>query len=330
VDLIQELGELAFASRLKRLSDRLMRDVAAVYAAHDVEFEPRWFPVLYLLRTRSPMAITEIAATLGVTHPAVNQTAAAMARHGLLISARDRQDDRRRLLALSAKGRALGNRLQPVWAEIETATRALLATEAPDMLAGIERIERSLERQSVAARILAAKSLPAVSEIEIADYAPRWRGDFARLNREWLEEYFTLEPADEAVLEDPERTILQPGGAILFALRAGRPVGTVALIRHDAVTFELAKMAVTRALRGGGIGRRLAQAAIERARECGARRLVLQTSARLAAATHLYYALGFRRARPGLRIPNPYHRPTFAMQLGLGGTPARSVTRRKK
>jgi GNAT superfamily N-acetyltransferase/DNA-binding MarR family transcriptional regulator len=329
MDLIQELGELAFASRLKRLSERLMRDVAAVYAAHDVDFEPRWFPVVYLLRTRSPMAITEIAITLGVTHPAVNQTAAAMARHGLLVSKRDRHDERRRLLALSARGRALGDRLQPVWAQIGAATRDLLEAEAPGMLGDLARIERSLDERSVGQRIGADRRRRPAPQVEIADYAPCWRADFARLNREWLEEFFTLEPQDAAVLADPEKTILVPGGTILFALVEGRPVGTVALVRHDADTVELAKMAVTATLRGGGIGRRLAQAAIERARDSGARQLILQTSARLVAATRLYRELGFRRCRRTTPMPHSYRRPTFVMQLDLRGAAFKPGSRRR-
>ena len=49
IDLIRKLGPLAFASRLKRLSERLMKDVALVYKDLNVDFQPRWFPVLYLL-----------------------------------------------------------------------------------------------------------------------------------------------------------------------------------------------------------------------------------------------------------------------------------------
>ena len=37
MDIIQELGSLAFASRLKRISERLMKDVSRVYADLDVD-----------------------------------------------------------------------------------------------------------------------------------------------------------------------------------------------------------------------------------------------------------------------------------------------------
>jgi GNAT superfamily N-acetyltransferase/DNA-binding MarR family transcriptional regulator len=328
MDLIRELGELAFASRLRRLSERLMRDVASVYAEEKVPFEPRWFPVLFLLRGRPPMAVTEIAATLGVTHPAVNQIAAAMARKGLLVSSKDRRDDRRRLLGLSARGRTLGNRLEPVWKEIESATRDLIDHEAPGILDELGRIERSLDSRSVFQRIHDRRAGLDPDRLEIVAYAKRLRGAFAKLNREWLEEYFEVEPADEQVLADPEGTILEEGGQILFALLDGRPVGTAALIRCDATTFELAKMAVTSKLRGKGVGRRLALAAIERARDAGAYTLILRTSRRLIAATRLYESLGFARIRSSKATATAYRRPTYTMKLDLREAP-RVPARRK-
>ena len=57
----------------------------------------------------------------------------------------------------------------------------------------------------------------------MVDFEPRWRDDFARLNLEWLERWFTVEPGDREVLGDPEAHILAGGGRILFAVDRGRP-----------------------------------------------------------------------------------------------------------
>jgi len=74
------------------------------------------------------------------------------------------------------------------------------------------------------------------ASFRIVDYAPRWRGDFARLNIEWLERWFTVEPIDREVLGDPETHILAPGGHVLFAIdEHDRVVGTVALKCESAV-----------------------------------------------------------------------------------------------
>jgi putative acetyltransferase len=60
--------------------------------------------------------------------------------------------------------------------------------------------------------------------------------DFARLNIEWLERGFTVEPHDREVLGDPEAHILAPGGRILFAVdQADKALGT-GLSRSCATT----------------------------------------------------------------------------------------------
>lgn len=46
----------------------------------------------------------------------------------------------------------------------------------------------------------------------IVGFDRRWRGDFARLNLEWLRRWFVVEPVDEEVLADPETHILAGGG----------------------------------------------------------------------------------------------------------------------
>lgn len=131
----------------------------------------------------------------------------------------------------------------------------------------------------------------------IVGFDPRWRGDFARLNLEWLRRWFVVEPVDEEVLGDPETHILAGGGRVLFALRdegAGeRAVGTVAL-RHDGGgIYELTKMAVEPGLRGTGIGRALLLAAIGEYRALDGRELYLESSAVLEPAIALYASAGF-------------------------------------
>jgi GNAT superfamily N-acetyltransferase len=56
-------------------------------------------------------------------------------------------------------------------------------------------------------------------------------------------------------------------GAILFARLGSNIVGTVALKREDAATFELTKMAVDKRWQGRGLGRSLLESACRLARE---------------------------------------------------------------
>lgn len=345
MDLLADLGELALASRLRRLSDRLLRDVSRLYGDLDVPFEARWFPLLQALRRQSPQTVTGLARALGLTHPAVTALAREMARHGLVASRQDPRDARRRLVRLTAGGRAVNERLDPIWEEIRQANRELLAEDGVDLLAALGRLEARLDRRSMYERVVArleadrAAAGPAASagaggkgsaaaaakparlaappaeRIAIVPYRPAYKKHFRALNEAWLREHFSVEPEDAALLADPNGRIVRRGGAVLFALRDGEVVGTCALLRHRADLWELAKMAVAAPMRGQGLGRRLAEAAIDEARRRGARTLFLETSPVLKPALALYRSLGFRRVRQGPLGPTKYRRPTIVMTM---------------
>ena len=86
MDSVKELKELAFATRLKRLSERLTKDVTLIYTKMNIDFEAKWFAIISILRDQSPMTITEIAANLGVTHTAVNNLAEELIAKGYITS----------------------------------------------------------------------------------------------------------------------------------------------------------------------------------------------------------------------------------------------------
>ncbi len=152
-NVIRQLGALALASRLRRLGERLQRDASRIYREQRLEFEARWFPVAYLLSREPPMSVTAVADALGMTHPAVNQIATQMVRRGLLISRKDKDDERRRLLSLAPKGRQVVGELQPLWDAVEECTRRLIREAGGDLLSGIAAIEKSLDRREMYDRI---------------------------------------------------------------------------------------------------------------------------------------------------------------------------------
>ena len=53
-----------------------------------------------------------------------------------------------------------------------------------------------------------------ITGIEIIPFESQYAEDFKRLNLEWLEKYFEVEPADEEVLSQPH-LIIEQGGALL-------------------------------------------------------------------------------------------------------------------
>ncbi|HEY3937903.1 MAG TPA: GNAT family N-acetyltransferase [Bryobacteraceae bacterium] len=140
---------------------------------------------------------------------------------------------------------------------------------------------------------------------------------FRELNESWISTYFVIEEKDREVLDDPVGHILDSGGRIFMATKGDGAIGCCALLAMEDGSFEVAKMTVSEAYRGNGVGRKLLEFVIERAKAMGARRLYLETNSKLTNAIHVYEALGFRHL-PAERIhPSPYARANVYMELML-------------
>ena len=129
--------------------------------------------------------------------------------------------------------------------------------------------------------------------MEIVEFASGHAPAFKALNEAWIGKYFALEAKDREVLGDPQGKIIDKGGRIFVAIKDGVAVGCAALLKMDDGGYEVAKMTVSEALRGSGLGRLLMQRCIEAGAEMGATRLYLETNSSLAPALGLYRAMGF-------------------------------------
>ena len=156
-----------------------------------------------------------------------------------------------------------------------------------------------------------------VAQIGIRQFQPGDAAAFRRLNEQWITRFFRIEPKEELILAEPQKTILDPGGKIFFATSGASCVGCCALIRMGDKEFEVAKMAVEPSYQRAGIGRRLLHAVIEEGRRAGARRLYLETNHVLTPAIRLYESLGFKPVDVDRVIPSPYARADVYMELIL-------------
>ncbi len=323
MDFLSELGGLALASRLRRLTDRLYREGEKVYAAFDAPFTARWFPVIARLDAvgKHPMTITEVAADLGITHPAVIKIVRELERKGLAFSTQDIKDARKRRISLTPEGERLVSEIRPLWEAFSCAARELFDEIGYDLPKVIDSVERALDKRDMSQRISSYTEGDS-RDIEIVDHSNELAHHFRELNEQWLQEDFRIEPYDETQLADPEKEIINNGGFILYARSAGRIVGTVALVRLSSRRFELAKMAVLKSERGRGIGRRLLEAAVDRARSHRAASIVLMTHEKHEAATKLYRDFGF--VDKATRIPSAKKTERaadgFSMELDLRTT----------
>ena len=132
-----------------------------------------------------------------------------------------------------------------------------------------------------------------MTNIKIIDYQSEHQPYFEKFNRQWIEELFEMEPLDEWVLTNPDKSILEPGGAILMALYNGIPAGTVGLRKVDNETYEFTKMAVDPNYQRKGIAEAISYASFRKAKVLGATRVILYSNTLNTGAIKLYEKIGF-------------------------------------
>ncbi|HTF05725.1 MAG TPA: MarR family winged helix-turn-helix transcriptional regulator [Bacteroidia bacterium] len=151
--IIDDLGPLAVAARLQRLADIIRSDGAIVYQAHDIDFHPKWFPVVYVLHKKGPTSVVDLAAEVGIAHPSVIQLVKELEAKKLVKSSSDKTDGRRRLLSLTPAAVKLIKEMEPVWEKIRTAVTGLVDTEN-NLMKAMEETEERLKTETFYHRVM--------------------------------------------------------------------------------------------------------------------------------------------------------------------------------
>ena len=154
-------------------------------------------------------------------------------------------------------------------------------------------------------------------EIRIVDYDASFAKHFADLNYEWIAKYYGVEQHDREQLDHPDETVITPGGQIFFVLVGDEVAGTVAMIKIDGNSFELAKMAVAPKFQGRKLGDMLIRACIEFAKGRNAASIILESNTKQAAAISLYRKYGFKETP--LDPNSQFARANIRMELVLSG-----------
>jgi ribosomal protein S18 acetylase RimI-like enzyme len=149
-----------------------------------------------------------------------------------------------------------------------------------------------------------------------------WEATLTLLHSVFVDEGYT-----EAHLADRTfvRSLIEGEGEFLAAVDIeGTILGAVLLPNHQSTLRQIARadesefrlLGVNIAARGRGIGRRLVQECIDRAKLLKTRSMVLSTQPSMLAAQHLYESLGFRRrSERDWRTPQGSVRWVYAMEL---------------
>ena len=314
MDFYTRTGKMALGSRLRRLSEQMTEQAAAIYDLYQVDLQPRWFPVFYSLSPTEEKSITDISKEIGQTHPSVSQVVRELANKGYVIEKKGEADGRKNFVLLSPAGQAMREKMQAQLDDVNTAIEKAMKETDHDLWRAIGEWEFLLEQKSLLRRVQEEKKIRESGQVQIVDYKPSMQPAFRQLNEEWITKYFRMEESDYKALDHPQEYILDKGGHIFMALYKGEAVGACAVIPMDDGGFELAKMAVSPRAQGLGIGFLIGQACIDKARQLGAHRVYLESNTALKPAINLYHKLGFRKvAGP----PSPYERCNIQMEMVL-------------
>ena len=310
-DFLLELGQNAVVTRLKRISDAMLHDGKRMYKELGMDIEPNWFAVFKLLNKLDSLSVTEIAEAIGLSHPSVISILNKMSEAGYLKEARSQNDDRKRILSLTAKAKRRMPEFEKVW-DAATAGFKRMMRDA-DILGLLTVLEQRIAERGFRERTF--DELNKASSFEVVEFEDKYAPDFARLNYEWISKLYHIEEHDHDQLDHPRENIVEQGGQVFFALVDGVVAGTVAMIRMNYESFELAKMAVSPEFQGYRISDKLMQACVDHARQEGVPYIVLESNTRQFAAINLYRKFGF--VETPLHPNSQFTRANIRMELNV-------------
>lgn len=314
MDFFDKVGKMALGSRLRMLTEKITEDAAHIYSLYDIDLQPKWFPVFYVLSQGEGKTITAIAKEIGHSHPSVSKIISEMSKKGFVIEKKDKTDGRRNVVKLSKKGNEVTAKIQDQYTDVGNAIEQISKQASHDLWKAIEEWEFILAQKSLLARVVEQQKERESQKVTIVNYEPKYQQAFRDMNERWISAYFKMEAADYKALDDPEGYILKKGGHILVALYNGEPAGVCALVKMDdpEYDFELAKMAVSPLVQGKNIGFMLGTAIVEKAKTLGAAKLYLESNTLLKPAINLYHKLGFYKVAGRV---TPYERCNIQMEL---------------
>jgi len=161
MSIINSSGALALSTRLQRLAEQLRKDGAVFYKSYGINFEPKWFPVILTLSHRPLISVIELAVEIGYTHPSTISLLKELEKEKLIRSKKDKNDERKRLLELTQKGKQLVDTMQPIWQLMQHALNEI-ASNHDNLLKAISQAEEALKKQSFLQRTMALKVIKVV------------------------------------------------------------------------------------------------------------------------------------------------------------------------
>ena len=144
-DIIRSLGYLTLGSRLKRIGEQLQADTQRMLDSLEVPVQSSQYPLLAALDRLGQLPVGELAQSLGITQPGVTRSVALLTELGLVEAAPSNDDQRRRMISLTATGQRLVDKAKrDVWPRIDNAVADLCKGLSGPILEQLAAIEDGL------------------------------------------------------------------------------------------------------------------------------------------------------------------------------------------
>ena len=156
MDFVSDLGPAFVAHRLRRLSDRIVDEIAEALSLQGLRVPPRSASTILLLAARGPMGPVDIARTLRFSHPLMVRALRVLEEIGLVRAVDHSTDQRRRLVELTKRGRDEAAVLTRFNERLNRVMREVLGEggrNADAFLETLEDIGRSLDREPISTRL---------------------------------------------------------------------------------------------------------------------------------------------------------------------------------
>ena len=320
MDFYRHVGELIFGTRLKRISEKFLFDVGKVYKSLDIDFEPSWFPIFYLLNKNKEMSATEMAEELAITHQAVSQLVTILEKKKVIKILQDNNDKRKRLIVFTKKGLTLVDTVKPVWRCIEKAMQELLGegTNSAYLLPALDELEDSVKRKGIYSRIIEDIETRQVEDIEIMNYDSEYKRQFKNLMLSWLIDNYDSDILDVGLLNYPEKKVIENGDLILLVKINDQIVGTIVAQAKDKTTTNILYLVVDENWQKREIGNKLLLEAINQLKTEGVKTIQVILDEKFTHVIKLFKSNGFvSQARKNDKEPANVDGTKILMELNL-------------
>ncbi|MFH6998634.1 GNAT family N-acetyltransferase [Flavobacterium sp. FlaQc-57] len=154
--VLEKSKSLVLGNLLQRLNENLRKEAQLFYKSQNIDFEPKWFPVIYVLSQKHAISVVELSQEIGYSHPTTISLLKELEKKELIGSAKDAKDERKRLITLTDKANEMITQLQPLWLIMTEALVELTNTEN-DLYKAINEVNQNLKSKNLFDRMTAIK-----------------------------------------------------------------------------------------------------------------------------------------------------------------------------